>query len=150
MRNDLKIGELAKRAGCVVETVRYYEREGLLPTPPRSEGNYRLYGSEHVERLQFIRHCRSLDMTLDEIRTLLHFRDTPEQDCRTVNHLLDQHIEHVVIRIQQLTVLKEQLMELRSQCTETQPAKDCGILHGLAATEETEAAHLDVHRRGCH
>ena len=63
----MKIGELAKRTGCPVETIRYYEREGLLPEPARSEGNYRQYTLAHVERLSFIRHCRSLDMTQDEI-----------------------------------------------------------------------------------
>ena len=77
----MKIGELARRTGCQVETIRYYEREGLLPEPARSPGNYRLYGSAHVERLTFIRHCRALDMTLGEIRTLLMHRDHPERDC---------------------------------------------------------------------
>ena len=71
MSKHLKIGELAKRTGCPVETIRYYEREALLAAPRRSEGNYRLYDDAHAERLQFIRHCRSLDMTLDEIRSLL-------------------------------------------------------------------------------
>ena len=74
----MKIGELAKLADCQVETVRYYEREGLLPAPARSGGNYRLYSSEHVERLTFIRNCRTLDMTLDEIRSLLALMDRPE------------------------------------------------------------------------
>ncbi|MCV6070998.1 MerR family transcriptional regulator, partial [Escherichia coli] len=69
----MKIGELAQTAGTGVETVRFYEREGLLPLPARSSGNYRVYNGEHVDRLAFIRHCRSLDMTLDEIRVLLRF-----------------------------------------------------------------------------
>jgi DNA-binding transcriptional MerR regulator len=63
-----------------VETIRYYEREGLLREPSRSEGNYRLYTDTHIERLQFIRHCRSLDMTLEEIRNLLRFRDSLEEN----------------------------------------------------------------------
>ena len=67
----IKIGELARRTECQVETIRYYEKEGLLPEPTRSRGNYRLYGEAQVERLQFIRHCRSLDMTLGEVRALL-------------------------------------------------------------------------------
>ena len=71
----MKIGELAKLTDCQVETIRYYEREGLLPEPARSEGNYRLYTQAHVERLTFIRNCRSLDMTLEEIRSLLNLRD---------------------------------------------------------------------------
>ena len=95
MAAGLKIGELAQRTGTQVETIRYYEREGLLPEPARSEGNYRLYDKAHTERLSFIRHCRSLDMTLDEIRALLKFRDAPNQECGEVNALLDEHIGHV-------------------------------------------------------
>jgi DNA-binding transcriptional MerR regulator len=79
----LKIGELAKLTGSQVETVRYYEREGLLPSPDRSEGNYRLYGTAHIEHLEFVLRCRSLDMTLSEIRQLLTFRDSPEQNWRS-------------------------------------------------------------------
>ena len=64
---EIRIGDLAKRSGCEVVTIRYYEKEGLLPKPARSGGNFRLYGEAHIERLQFIRHCRSLDMTLLQI-----------------------------------------------------------------------------------
>lgn len=66
----MKIGELAKATGTAIETIRFYEREELLPVTPRSEGNYRIYGAVHTERLAFIRHCRSLDMALDEIGVL--------------------------------------------------------------------------------
>ena len=71
MPDKLKIGELARMAGCQVVTIRYYEREGLLPEPARSDGNYRLYTSQHLEQLHFIRHCRSVEMTLEDIRLLL-------------------------------------------------------------------------------
>ena len=128
----LKIGKLAKRTGSQVETIRYYEREGLLPAPARSEGNYRLYGSSHSERLQFIRHCRSLDMTLDEIRSLLAFRDAPEESCSAVNLLLDKHIEDVAQRIRELQALQTQLNALRSRCRSVHAAKDCEILQTLA------------------
>jgi DNA-binding transcriptional MerR regulator len=77
-----RIGQLAMHAGSKIETIRYYEQQRLLPQPARSGGNYRLYGAEHVKHLQFIRHCRSLDMTLDEIRTLPDFRDTPDVSRR--------------------------------------------------------------------
>lgn len=70
----MRIGELAKATDTQVETIRYYEREALLPQPGRTEGNYRVYGPEHVERLSFIRYCRSLDMALDEIRALLRMK----------------------------------------------------------------------------
>src|ERR1700757_2475850 len=99
MSNSFKIGELAKRTGCLVETIRFYEQERLLLAPARSEGNYRLYTNVHVERLQFIRHCRSLDMTLEEIRNLLRFRDAPDENCSEVDTLLEEHIEHVGNRI---------------------------------------------------
>lgn len=132
----LKIGELATRTGTPAETIRYYERAGLLPPPARSEGNYRLYGTSHLERLQFIRRCRSLDMTLDEIRRLLSFRDAPEQSCMAVNDLLDRRIDHVAARIRELQALQKQLKSLRGLCHSVQAAKDCEILQTLAGTED--------------
>lgn len=73
----VKIGELAKMTGCQVVTIRYYEKEGLLKRPERTERNYRLYGDEDIARLRFIRHCRRHGMSLDEIRTLLVYSDHP-------------------------------------------------------------------------
>lgn len=133
----LKIGELAKLTHCQVETIRYYEREGLLPAPSRTDANYRMYGDEHVERLSLIRHCRSLDMTLDEIRTLLRFRDAPEENCGEVNTLLDAHIGRVAARIASLRALEKQLKGLRQLCNSAQAAKHCGILNDLAVEANT-------------
>lgn len=127
----MKIGELAKQAGCQVETVRYYEREGLLPAPARSEGNYRLYGPEHLERLVFIRNCRTLDMTLEEIQRLLALRDLPHESCAGINSLVDEHIEHVQARIDSLLALRDQLSELRDRCNGPKEAEDCGIIRQL-------------------
>lgn len=135
----MKIGELAKRAACQVETVRYYEREGLLPAPARSEGNYRLYGQEHLERLVFIRNCRTLDMTLEEIRRLLALRDLPQESCAGINSLVDEHIEHVEARITSLQALRLQLSELRDRCNRVQDAEDCGILRHLNASGGVQA-----------
>ncbi|MFA6972800.1 MAG: Cd(II)/Pb(II)-responsive transcriptional regulator [Gallionella sp.] len=147
---ELKIGELAKRSGCLVETIRFYEKEGLLPHAARSQGNFRLYGEEHSERLQFIRHCRSLDMTLDEIRDLLKFRDVPQDNCSEVNLLLDKHIGHVADRITELKALEKQLKNLRGLCQTSEAGKDCGILQNLATTEGFEATNLGSHGGGCH
>ena len=132
MQEMLRIGELGRATGVDVETIRYYEREGLLPKPGRSEGNYRIYGPMHLERLTFIRHCRGLDMTLDEIRTLLHFKESPEENCGEVNRLLDDHIGHVVRRIGELQALEKQLLELRGRCPDDRRASTCGILEGLS------------------
>ena len=131
MSRGLRIGELAKRAGCLVETVRYYESEGLLPKPYRSQANYRLYEGAQVERLLFIRRCRSLGMSLDETRKLLCFRDAPDETCIGVDNLLDGHLAQVTGRISELQALKKQLQELRGRCHEVRTAKDCGILKSL-------------------
>ena len=128
----IKIGELAKRTGATVETIRYYEKEGLLPEPSRSAGNYRLYNDTHIERLQFILHCRTLDMTLDEVRVLLQYWDEPDRDCGNVDALLDKHIEAVEVRIEELMQLKQHLMDLRKKCLSSASAVSCGILNALA------------------
>lgn len=128
---EIRIGELAKRTRCEIVTIRYYEKEGLLPEPARSGGNFRLYDDAHVERLQFIRHCRSLDMTLGEIRALLGLRDNPNQDCDEVNALLDCHIQRVEARMEALSQLKTHLAVLRERCSGSRRVDACGILQGL-------------------
>jgi Cd(II)/Pb(II)-responsive transcriptional regulator len=147
----MKIGELALAAQAQVETIRYYEREGLLPKAPRSEGNYRIYGPEHVERLAFVRHCRSLDMTLDEIRVLLRFKDEPQAECGEVNALLDEHIGHVATRIRELRQLEKQLKALREQCVDVREAEHCGILNELVqASSTTGVRSARAHVSGPH
>ncbi|WP_111413627.1 Cd(II)/Pb(II)-responsive transcriptional regulator [Billgrantia lactosivorans] len=144
----MQIGELATRTGCPVETIRYYEREGLLPEPARSSANYRLYAEPHAERLRFIRHCRTLDMTLDEIRTLLDYHDHPCQPCNAVNGLIDDHLAHVEARIEQLQALREALATLRSRCNGETDSSRCGILQELAQPvpqelpESLDASHV--------
>jgi len=112
----MKIGELASAASCTTETVRFYEKEGLLPEAERTESNYRSYGPTHVERLRFIRNCRVLDMAHEEIRALLALMDAPADGCGAVNTLLDEHIGHVDARIGELLHLKQQLSALRQKC----------------------------------
>lgn len=128
----IKIGELATRTGATVETIRYYEKEKLLPEPSRSQSNYRLYNEGHFERLKFVLHCRTLDMTLDEVRTLLQYRDKPDENCGEVNVLLDEHIDAVETRMEELVQLKQHLLALRQKCAKEAPAESCGILHALA------------------
>jgi Cd(II)/Pb(II)-responsive transcriptional regulator len=152
------IGALARRMQCQAETIRFYEREGLLPAPARSAGNYRLYGQLHVERLAFIRRCRSLDMTLDEIRVLLQLRDKPADSCAAVNSVLDAHIQHVADRIADLHTLQQQLHDLRRRCASTDPQAradadqdGCGILRELGrGAQEPQPATTGRHIRGSH
>jgi Cd(II)/Pb(II)-responsive transcriptional regulator len=134
----MKIGELAHVAQTTVETVRYYEKEGLLPVTVRTAGNFRVYGPAHLERLRFIRNCRALDMSHEEIHTLLGLADQPADGCGAINAVFDQHMVHVDERIRELLHLKEQLSGLRQRCQTEQAVDACGILQGLAALE-TEA-----------
>ena len=129
----MKIGELAKKSGIQIETIRYYEKEGLLPAPDRNSSNYRIYSHIHEERLMFIKRCRSLDMSLEEIKVLLDFRDAPETNCTRVNTLIDEHIGHVTQRMEELRLLETQLRELRNQCADTGVGDSCGIIHALSS-----------------
>lgn len=140
----MKIGELAKAAGTDVETIRYYEREGLIPQPARTGAAYRSYGEPVLERLRFIRRCRALDMTLEEIRTLLGCRDHPADSCEVANRVVADHLKHVTARIGELVALEKELKGIRRRCKSVSAAKDCGILEelGAAAALPAKATHL--------
>jgi len=130
---SLKIGELAKRSGCSIQTIRYYEREGLLSFAERSEGNFRIYDQQAEERLMFIKRCRTLDLSLEEVKQLLALSQEPETACGEINQIVDQHIERVEERIVELQDLHVQLRRLRGHCSENLTVKQCGIIKGLKA-----------------
>jgi len=138
----MRIGELASRAGCEVQTVRFYEREGLLEEPAREASGYRRYDQRHLARLNFIRHCRSLDVPLPEVRQLLAFAARPDQSCAQVNELLDEHIALVKSRIEALRGLETQLMALRRTC-DGDTSHPCAILESFmtAAANGSCACH---------
>ncbi|HEV2612810.1 MAG TPA: Cd(II)/Pb(II)-responsive transcriptional regulator [Noviherbaspirillum sp.] len=141
----MKIGELSKHTGCEVETIRYYEREHLLPTPPRSDGNYRQYSEADAERLQFIRHCRSLGMSLDDVRTLQRFQANPEMACDQIDAMLDRHLLQTEAQIETLQKLQKQLQTLRNACRDHLDARQCGILQNLerAASRSDCVCHAE-------
>lgn len=141
----MKIGELAVAARCSTETIRYYEKAGLMPPAARSDSNYRQYSAVHLERLRLIRNCRSLDMSHDEIRSLLSALDTALQDCAPVNRLLDEHIGHVDARIRELSQLRQQLVTLRERCGEGRAVGRCGIIEGLNAMDSLPPASPGSH-----
>lgn len=146
----MKIGELSKRTGCEVETIRYYEREGVLPIPPRTDGNYRQYGEQDEERLLFIRHCRSLGMSLDDIRTLQHFQSRPDLACDQINAMLDRHLEQTSRQIEALQRLQGQLQALRDACHSQMTARQCGILRNLqSAASSSECICHGERQRNC-
>lgn len=135
----MRIGELATATGVEVETIRYYERAGLLPAPERLANGYRAYGPLHQRRLAFIRHCRLLDMPLADIQELLARSEAPALGCDEVNRLLAQHLGHVRQKLQALTQLEQQLLSLSARCTREQTVADCGILHELMRAAEGDA-----------
>lgn len=130
----MRIGELAAQTGTPVETIRYYERAGLLPAPSRTASNYRSYSAAHAERLRFVRRCRGLDMSLNEIRTLLRFCDEPGRRCDEVNDVLDQHIVGLDQRMEELQALARALKQLRAVCRSPGTAATCRILQSLRST----------------
>lgn len=129
----MKIGELAKISGCSVQTIRYYEKERLLESIKRSEGNFRLYDSSVIEQLTFIKHCRSLDLTLSEIRQLLELNRSPDIQCDDINKMIDNHIDQVELRIDELNNLRRQLKSLRASCSSNRTIDQCGILQNLSS-----------------
>jgi Cd(II)/Pb(II)-responsive transcriptional regulator len=142
----MRIGELARRTGCDVETIRYYEKIGLLPEPVRNGVGYRDYQKKHQETVQFIRHGRSLQMGLADIRVLLEFKENPGSPCKGVNELLDHHIEQVQAQMSTLQDLQKQLLALRHQCDVPESAGECGILQNL--DESARAENCVCHHSG--
>jgi Cd(II)/Pb(II)-responsive transcriptional regulator len=140
----MRIGELAARTQTPTDTIRYYERLGLLPKPGRTTANYRSYSTAQVERLNFIRRCRGLDMSLQEVRSLLVFCDQPELHCDEVNETIEEHIRHVDGRIAELRRLAKELRELRAACRAPGEAGNCRIL----TTLQDEPARHDRSARG--
>lgn len=127
----MKIGELAKSSGCSVQTIRYYEKEGLISAPSRSEGNFRLYDNDTLETLLFIKHCRSLDLTLKEIKQLIQLQSSPDADCDEVNNMVETHLALVESRIEELKKLHLDLIDLRHRCTSPKAVSQCGIIERL-------------------
>lgn len=135
----MRISEMASATGVEVETIRYYEKQGLLAAPARQENGYRSYSAEHLERLSFIRHCRALDMPLAEVRRLVDFMLKPTPDCADINQLVDAQIARVRARLKSMKALEKQLSKLREQCTGHHTGQECGILHELVSAAHGEA-----------
>jgi MerR family mercuric resistance operon transcriptional regulator len=139
------IGELARESGVGIETVRYYERSELMPNPPRTEGGRRIYTQDHLKRLVFIRRCRELGFSLEEIRGLLDLVDGKQYTCGEVQAMTLGHAETVRRRIASLRRLEKTLSRVAAKCSGgTVP--DCPIIDALldptAPGLETPAAPL--------
>ncbi len=135
----MRIGELGQATGVDIETIRYYEKAGLLPPPARTPNGYRAYGAAHLERLAFVRHCRALDVPLAEIRRLLDFVAHPDADCGDINRVIDDQLARTRARLKSMRALEKQLIALRRSCEAGHVAAECGILHELVSAAHGEA-----------
>ncbi|MBK8209230.1 MAG: helix-turn-helix domain-containing protein [Rhodospirillales bacterium] len=129
----LTIGDLARATRTKVETIRYYERIGLLPAPPRTAGNYRAYAAEHLGRLSFIRRARDLGFPLDQVRELLALADQRKRSCEAVDAIARQHLAEVERKIADLAALRRELADIIGQGRQGTVA-ECRIIEALAPT----------------
>ncbi|MBF7054969.1 helix-turn-helix domain-containing protein [Halomonas sp. KAO] len=136
------IGELARRAGCKPETVRYYERVGLMSGAMRTEGGQRRYGEEAVRRLTFIRHARDFGFSVDAVRELLTMSDRPDMSCHEVDVIAKHHLEEVESRLQRLEALRDELRRMVGQCAGGK-VESCRIIEVLSDHQlcNSEQAH---------
>jgi len=127
----LTIGKVAERAGVGIETVRFYEREGLLDQPPRSASGYRQFDENVIRRLEFIRRAKELGFTLNEIKELLSMRVRPDTCCEEVKAKVDAKITDIETKVTTLRRMKKVLVRLSNACGEREPTADCPILDTL-------------------
>lgn len=125
------IGEISKRAGVKIPTIRYYEQMGLMPAPERSDGNQRRYSRQQLERLSFIRHARDLGFSIEAIRDLIGLSGQPDQPCTTADQIANEHLQEVRRKITQLKKLESELERIVSNC-EAHTVEQCYVLRSLA------------------
>lgn len=127
----LSIGKLGEKTGVNVETIRYYEKIGLLPEPGRTEAGYRQYGEDHLRRLHFIRRGRDLGFSIEAIRELLRLAAHPESPCEDADHMAAEHLAEVERKIEELKRLRDALNEMANCCGHT--VAECRIIDALAS-----------------
>lgn len=127
----MNIGEMARFADTKTETIRYYERIGLLPLPPRTAGNYRDYSAAHVDRLTFTRRARDLGFSIEQVRALLSLADSKTQSCEAVDVIAREHLADIKRKLADLSALRRTLDSLIRQCRHGTVA-DCRIIEALA------------------
>jgi MerR family transcriptional regulator, mercuric resistance operon regulatory protein len=132
----LTIGALSARTAVNIDTIRYYERLGILPKPPRSSGGHRLYADEHKQRLLFIRRARELGFSLDQVRVLLGLSGGRRVTCGAVKSITEQHISDIRRRVKDLERLERVLTEMVTQCRGGE-MPDCPILNALGGGRST-------------
>lgn len=143
----LSIGEVARRAGIKVPTIRYYEQMGLVAEPGRTGGNQRRYGKAELDRLMFIRHARELGLGIDAIRELLELSDYPAQPCADADRIAAEQLAGVRAKIARLRKLEAELERIATQCRGG-TVDECYVIHALAHHELCEGAHSRIGASG--
>lgn len=141
--NGLTIGKLSKMAGVTNDTVRFYERYGLIDPASRSDSNYRLYHKEDARRLRFIRRAKELGFTLNEIKDLLALSQDPKATKADIKNKTEHKIEDIKRKIQDLARIQSALEQLVETCTGHGSAKDCPILQSLTDEEFSNNHHCE-------
>ena len=136
----LSIGDMAKRSGVKVPTIRYYEQMGLLEAPDRSQGNQRRSEKRELERLLFIRHARDLGITIDQIRELLDLAGHPDRPCAEADRIASEHLASVREKIAQLRKLESELHRIATHC-DGSSVRDCYVIRALGNHELCEGGH---------
>ena len=136
----MRIGHLAGKAGVAVDTVRYYERQGLLPQPLRRPSGYRDYGDDDLQQLRFVRRCKALGFTLEETRELLRLNADPKAERAEVRALTERRLADVDAKLRELQVLRDSLAELASSCSGRGSLAGCPIIHRVLGTAAEAAA----------
>jgi len=131
----MKIGELSAQTDCKIETIRYYEKTGLLPEPARSAGGYRDYGDDHLKRLSFIRRCRELGFSIEEIRGLLALVDGGTYTCSDIKKITLEHVNSIQQKIVDLKKLEKTLSQISSQCSGDR-TPECPIIDALFESKD--------------
>ena len=134
----IAIGALSKHTGTNIETIRYYERVGLLPTPARSSGGYRLYGTDHVKRLNFVRRARALGFSVAEVRKLLTLADQRRRPCAEVRVVAMAHLQDVKAKIADLRQMERVLRDTVARC-EAGSGSHCPMIDALYTDAEANA-----------
>ena len=128
----LSIGELSKRTGVKIPTIRYYEQMGLIDAPERSEGNQRRYTKNGLERLSFIKHARELGFSLEAISSLIELQNHNDRSCRQANKIAEQQLSDVTTKIRKLRLLQKELRRITDGCEENRTTDKCYVLASLA------------------
>ncbi len=131
----LKVGEVAKQAGVNLQTVHYYERRGLLPSPPRTGSNYRAYPDDAVLRVRFIKRAQELGFTLREIKELLSLKAAPRTRCADVRERAEAKVQDVDARVRTLQAMRRALTKLIGECSGKGPVSECPILEALESED---------------